>query len=601
MDVSQRRVRSDRHSHIVTRASSDDPDLHFSSSFDGSSQTGVSDSVHRKHRSCDLCPTAGRAGRLKPPCGRFAHPNARQAAAAARGPIEVEKTLAIGPIDIDMDVPFGCHRLPHPARAREQNKTRVSGRGVRGVHRQSLPVRRGASARPMPWLEPVTSTRRPARSKSGKVIVAYSATTAAPRGSPLRRPYRRGGSDRNARRSTARPSPRQWGISSAVASVPATRPAARICRDRRGAWGAALDSPPAGGAICSGRPARRGGGRQGFQDGRRRLAPPSRSRARGAPGRPAGLLQGPDPQGRLGAAAAGRRRSAGHPRHGVLDHPGANRNGEAVGPWAGTLTEAELLEGLRHMLTLRTFDARMMTAQRQGKISFYMQHMGEEAVSCAFRKALEPGDMNFPTYRQAGLLIAGGYPMVQMMNHIYSGEADPTKGRQLPVLYSSKEFGFFTVLRQPRHPVRPGGRLGDGLGDPRRHPHRRRLGRRRLDRRERLPRRARLRLDLPRAGGAEHRQQPVGDLDLPGHRAGRRRHLRRPRPRLRPAVAAGRRQRLPGRARGREMGGRARAPQPRADARSSTSPTGSARIRPPTTPPPTARRPSPTPGRSATR
>ncbi len=122
-----------------------------------------------------------------------------------------------------------------------------------------------------------------------------------------------------------------------------------------------------------------------------------------------------------------------------------NRNAEAVGPWAGTLTDAELLEGLRHMLTLRIFDSRMMTAQRQGKISFYIQHMGEEAVSCAFRKALEPGDMNFPTYRQAGLLIAGGYPMVEMLNHNYANEADPTKGRQLPVLYSSKEYGFFTV------------------------------------------------------------------------------------------------------------------------------------------------------------
>ena len=122
-----------------------------------------------------------------------------------------------------------------------------------------------------------------------------------------------------------------------------------------------------------------------------------------------------------------------------------NRHGEAVGPWAGTLTDEELLEGLRHMMTLRTFDARMLTAQRQGKTSFYMQHMGEEAVSCAFRRALEPGDMNFPTYRQAGLLIAGGYPMVEMMNQIYSNEADPLKGRQLPVLYSSKEYGFFSV------------------------------------------------------------------------------------------------------------------------------------------------------------
>src|SRR3954454_16762298 len=97
-----------------------------------------------------------------------------------------------------------------------------------------------------------------------------------------------------------------------------------------------------------------------------------------------------------------------------------NRNGEAVGPWAGQLSDDELLEGLRHMMTLRAFDARMLTAQRQGKTSFYMQHMGEEAVSCAFRKALRPGDMNFPTYRQAGLLIAAGHSLVDMMCQIYS-------------------------------------------------------------------------------------------------------------------------------------------------------------------------------------
>src|SRR4029079_2840480 len=96
-----------------------------------------------------------------------------------------------------------------------------------------------------------------------------------------------------------------------------------------------------------------------------------------------------------------------------------NREGEAVGPWASPLGTDELLEGLRHMMTLRAFDARMLMAQRQGKTSFYMQHMGEEAVSCAFRKALWPGDMNFPTYRQAGLLIAAGYPLVDMMCQIY--------------------------------------------------------------------------------------------------------------------------------------------------------------------------------------
>lgn len=122
-----------------------------------------------------------------------------------------------------------------------------------------------------------------------------------------------------------------------------------------------------------------------------------------------------------------------------------DRNGEAVGPWANLLTNEELLEGLRDMMTLRAFDARMVMAQRQGKTSFYMQHMGEEAVSCAFRKAILPGDMNFPTYRQAGLLIAAGYKLEDMMCQIYSNEKDPLKGRQMPVMYSSKQDGFFSL------------------------------------------------------------------------------------------------------------------------------------------------------------
>src|SRR5699024_2324864 len=39
----------------------------------------------------------------------------------------------------------------------------------------------------------------------------------------------------------------------------------------------------------------------------------------------------------------------------------------------------------------------------------------------------------------------GEYPMVEMMNQIFSNERDPLKGRQLPVLYSSKEYGFFSL------------------------------------------------------------------------------------------------------------------------------------------------------------
>jgi 2-oxoisovalerate dehydrogenase E1 component alpha subunit len=122
-----------------------------------------------------------------------------------------------------------------------------------------------------------------------------------------------------------------------------------------------------------------------------------------------------------------------------------NRAGEAVGPWSGELSDEALLEGLKTMMKLRAYDVRMQMAQRQGKTSFYMQCTGEEAIACAFQKALERGDMNFPTYRQQGLLIASGYPLVDMMCQIYSNSNDPMKGRQLPVMYSSKKHGFFSI------------------------------------------------------------------------------------------------------------------------------------------------------------
>jgi 2-oxoisovalerate dehydrogenase E1 component alpha subunit len=35
--------------------------------------------------------------------------------------------------------------------------------------------------------------------------------------------------------------------------------------------------------------------------------------------------------------------------------------------------------------------------------------------------------------------------MADLINHIYSNESDPLRGRQLPIMYSSKEHGFFTI------------------------------------------------------------------------------------------------------------------------------------------------------------
>jgi 2-oxoisovalerate dehydrogenase E1 component alpha subunit len=120
-------------------------------------------------------------------------------------------------------------------------------------------------------------------------------------------------------------------------------------------------------------------------------------------------------------------------------------NGDAVGPWVPDISTESKRVGLRDMMLLRSYDSRLLRAHRQGKISFYMQALGEEAIACAQQRALQPGDMHFPTYRQQGLLIAAGYPLSEMMNQVLSNELDPLKGRQLPVLYSSKAHGFFSV------------------------------------------------------------------------------------------------------------------------------------------------------------
>jgi 2-oxoisovalerate dehydrogenase E1 component alpha subunit len=120
--------------------------------------------------------------------------------------------------------------------------------------------------------------------------------------------------------------------------------------------------------------------------------------------------------------------------------------GRAVGPWAPQADVALLLRGLRAMLRTRAFDARMLIAQRQKKISFYMQCLGEEAIATAHALAIQPGDMCFPTYRQQGLLLArDDIPMVELMCQLMSNARDPMRGRQLPVMYSYKRAGFFSI------------------------------------------------------------------------------------------------------------------------------------------------------------
>jgi 2-oxoisovalerate dehydrogenase E1 component alpha subunit len=124
----------------------------------------------------------------------------------------------------------------------------------------------------------------------------------------------------------------------------------------------------------------------------------------------------------------------------VLDDEAA-----AVGPWDPRLDPDTMRRMLRDMVMVRAYDDRMYRAQRQGKTSFYMKCTGEEAIAVAAAHALDREDMCFPTYRQQGLLVARDYPLVKMMCQVYSNKGDPLKGRQLPIMYSDRGYGFFSI------------------------------------------------------------------------------------------------------------------------------------------------------------
>jgi 2-oxoisovalerate dehydrogenase E1 component alpha subunit len=117
----------------------------------------------------------------------------------------------------------------------------------------------------------------------------------------------------------------------------------------------------------------------------------------------------------------------------------------AVGPWNPQLEGEELQVGLRHMLLTRLYDDRMVKAQRQGKLSFYMKCTGEEAVSVAAAMALQPGDMLFPSYRNQGLQLVRGRPLFELMCQLLSNTRDMCRGRQLPVMYHSAKANLFSI------------------------------------------------------------------------------------------------------------------------------------------------------------
>ncbi|KAM6589319.1 hypothetical protein CsatA_011924 [Cannabis sativa] len=97
------------------------------------------------------------------------------------------------------------------------------------------------------------------------------------------------------------------------------------------------------------------------------------------------------------------------------------------------------------MVTLQVMDNIFYEAQRQGRISFYLTTIGEEAINIASAAALTLDDLIFPQYREPGVLLWRGFTLQEFANQCFGNKADYGKGRQMPIHYGSNKLNYFTI------------------------------------------------------------------------------------------------------------------------------------------------------------
>ncbi|MDM7860896.1 thiamine pyrophosphate-dependent dehydrogenase E1 component subunit alpha [Alteromonas sp. ASW11-36] len=134
---------------------------------------------------------------------------------------------------------------------------------------------------------------------------------------------------------------------------------------------------------------------------------------------------------------------------GIVDIPMLqllNEDGELLkGAVAPELSQDQATRILKTMEYIRLLDERMIAAQRQGRISFYLACTGEEAATTASAAALFEHDMIMSQYREQAALAYRGYTTEQFMNQMFSNRLDPNKGRQMPIHYGDKALNFMTI------------------------------------------------------------------------------------------------------------------------------------------------------------
>jgi pyruvate dehydrogenase E1 component alpha subunit len=128
----------------------------------------------------------------------------------------------------------------------------------------------------------------------------------------------------------------------------------------------------------------------------------------------------------------------------ILDYDG-NIRPEADPQIVPRLSDAECLRLFRELLKVRLVDERFMKLQRQGRLGFYMQSIGEEATHIGVAYALRNSDWVFPSYREPGVAFYRGYTLRDFSNQLFGNAEDPVRGRQMPVHHTFRAGNFVSI------------------------------------------------------------------------------------------------------------------------------------------------------------
>lgn len=111
------------------------------------------------------------------------------------------------------------------------------------------------------------------------------------------------------------------------------------------------------------------------------------------------------------------------------------------------LSEVQMTDAYRFMLTSRLTDDRVETLIKQGKAAFLISGSGHEAVQIAIAMAMKPGkDWFYTYYRDDALGIALGLTAENILQHSMGKATDPfTGGRQMATHLGSKSLRMPTA------------------------------------------------------------------------------------------------------------------------------------------------------------